>query len=85
MAYISGANLLSSTQFSSLTVDFGWLDLTLGMERLYWLARLWKGKAIARQDVVHAFTTYRASTQLGGVGHCYAWHVRVPSGLLVVN
>jgi len=21
-------------------------------------------------------------SQLGGVGHCFAWHVRVPSGLI---
>ncbi|KIM75259.1 hypothetical protein PILCRDRAFT_684233 [Piloderma croceum F 1598] len=38
-------------------------DLTLGMESLYWLARARKDKAINRQEVVHAFTTYRASTQ----------------------
>ena len=37
------------------------------MERLYWLARSRKGEPISRQDVVHAFTTYRASTQRGDV------------------
>jgi len=42
-------------------------DLTLGMESLYWLARSRRDKAIARQDVVHAFTTYRASKQRGDV------------------
>jgi len=38
-------------------------DLTLGMESLYWLVRPRKEKAIVRQDVIQAFTTYRASQQ----------------------
>lgn len=39
-------------------------DLTLGLESLYWLMRPRReDKAISRQDVVRAFTTYRASTQ----------------------
>jgi len=33
------------------------------MESLYWLVRPRKEKAIVRQDVIQAFTTYRASQQ----------------------
>lgn len=33
------------------------------MESLYWLVRPRNGKAIDRDDVSHAFTTYRASRQ----------------------
>ena len=33
------------------------------MESLYWLVRPRKDKAITRPDVIHAFTTYRASKQ----------------------
>ena len=37
------------------------------MEALYWLVRPRENKAIFRQDIVHAFTTYRSSRQRGEV------------------
>lgn len=43
--------------------DYRSIDLTLGMEGLYWFVRPRHGKAIDRNDVSHAFTTYRASQQ----------------------
>ncbi|EKM49677.1 uncharacterized protein PHACADRAFT_265240 [Phanerochaete carnosa HHB-10118-sp] len=38
-------------------------DLTLGLESLYWTVRPRVDKAISREDVTRAFTTYRASSQ----------------------
>ena len=39
------------------------LDLTLGLENLYWLTHPRKDKSINADDVVRAFTKYRASQQ----------------------
>jgi hypothetical protein len=43
------------------------LDLTLGMENLYWTVRPKKSKAVTHEDIIHAFTKYRASEQRGKV------------------
>jgi hypothetical protein len=62
MAYVAGACILTPSILSDIQA-FCTVDLTLGMESLYWLVRPRKGAAIVRQDIIHAFTTYRASQQ----------------------
>lgn len=65
MAYVAG-NISLAPSIAEL--DFlSNSDLTLGMEGLYWLVRPRENKEVFRQDIVHAFTTYRASRQRGQV------------------
>lgn len=63
MAYICGmcSIFYQYDPLSHISVER--IDLTLGMESLFWLVQPRKDKAISRPDVVHAFTTYRSSRQ----------------------
>jgi hypothetical protein len=63
MAYVCGKCVMVLYVAVSKTLLFCNVDLTLGMENLYWLLRPRKDKKVARDDISRAFTAYRASAQ----------------------